>query len=68
MPGISNKYLTPDYKEIAKAINFIHGSNYLGKHMKWHHKGADPKTSNTIKVEIDSLVGTYEKWFGKEEK
>ena len=62
------KYLTPNYDSIAKMINDIHGTDYASRNIKFIHKGNHARTQNTIKVEIDSMVGLYSDWFDSEGK
>lgn len=63
---INHTYLTPNYTAIAITLNEVHGSNYTNRHIKHIHKGLHARTQNTIKLEIDSIVGLYSQWFDRD--
>ncbi len=65
---IDYTYLTPNYDAVAKIINDIHGSNYTNRAIKHIHKGRHARTQDTIKLEIDSIVGPYRQWFDRDGK
>ena len=59
---INVKYLMVDYKAVAKAINLIHGTKYTNRHIKYIHAAKQKYCNNTIKIEIDAMVGPYVDW------
>ena len=60
---IDKKYLLPNYHSIADVINRLHGSNYNNRQIKHIHKGAHARTTNSIKIEIETLVGPFSDYY-----